>query len=120
MRGPLFRKLIENREYNLEAGENLEDLEKMYTLLIESRGKNINTLTRFDETVALATLCQFSFPGKTPKFSREVRLLRNSYRGISDNRIIEQRFKGNIRLSFKNAINENQIDFDDLSNLFFD
>jgi hypothetical protein len=120
MRGPLFRQLIENKEYNLEADENLEDLEKMYTLLIESRGKNINTLTRFDESIALATLCQFPIPGKTPKFSREARLMRNSYRGISYSRNLEQKFIGNIRYSFKDALNENQIDFDELRNLFFD
>lgn len=120
MRGPLFNQLVERGEYRIQSDESLADLEKMYTILIESRGKNINTLTRFDETVALAALCQFSFPGKTPSYINESKQLRADFKGISTNTTLENRFRNKVRLSFKNAINENQIDFRDISNLFFD
>ena len=120
MRGPLFQQLIANREYTLGTGETIEDLDRMYTLLIESRGKTLSSLTRFDETVALASLCQISFPGKTPKFSEGARQLRQNFRGISRNLLLERRFQDKIRLSFKNALNENQINLNDIGNLFFD
>jgi hypothetical protein len=120
MRGPLFNQLIQNREYNLREGETIADLERMYTILIESRGKNINTLTRFDETVTLAALCQYSFPGKTPAYRSESQQLRADFKGISTNLVLENRFRDKVRLSFKNALNENQIDFRDIRNLFFD
>lgn len=120
MRGPLFNQLIQNKEYNLREGETIADLERMYTILIESRGKNINTLTRFDETVALAALCQYSFPGKTPAYIRESQQLREAFKGISTNLVLENRFRNKVKLSFKNALNESQIDFRDIRNLFFD
>jgi len=120
MRGPLFRQLIEKKEYNLRSDESLADLEKMYTILIESRGKTLSTLNRFDETVALAALCQISFPGKSPSYMNESRQLRSEFKGISSNIILERKFRGKVKSSFRNALNESQIDFKDIRNLFFD
>lgn len=120
MRGPLFKQLVERKEYNLRSDESLADLEKMYTLLVESRGKTISTLTRFDETIVLASLCQVPFPGKTPSYTNDSRQLRADFKGISTNPILESRFRNKIRLTLKNAINESQIDFRDIRNLFFD
>ena len=92
MRGPLFNLIIQNRAHTLREGETIADLERMYTILIESRGKNIYNLTRFDETIALAALCQYSFPGKTPSYSAKSLKLREEFIGISKNLLLEDKF----------------------------
>lgn len=120
MRGPLFQRLIERREYNLQSDESLADLEEMYTILIEARGKTINTLNQFDETIALAALCQISFPGKTPTYISEARQFRAKYKGISASYRLENEFKNKVRTSFTSALNESQISFRSLRDLFFD
>ena len=120
MRGPIFKQLIENRSYNLDLGETIEDLEKMYTLLIEARGKTISTLNSFDENISLISLCQFSYPSKTPKFSNEARQLRKEFIGISTNIILENQFRNKIKSSFKTAINLKQLNFGDIRNLFYE
>ena len=120
MRGPIFDYLIKTESYTLDSDESLNDLEKMYTLLIESRGKSERSLTTQDERITLITLCQISFPGKTPKFMNEAKSFRKQFKGISESNYLELSFKKKINNSFKRALNENNISFDDIGDIFLD
>lgn len=120
MRGPIFRNLIEDGAYRLEIEETIADLEQMYTLIIKSRSKTLNTLSSTDERIALISLCQIAYPGKTPEFSNGAKELRARYKGIAENSNLQRLFAQKIKDSLKNSINESSTSFNNINELFLD
>jgi hypothetical protein len=130
MRGPLFKKLLQRRGRVSRKGgrvrvgaaryprESISDLETMYSLIIRARGKTETTMTEFDEELALAALCQWSWPGKVPSYRFAVRRFIRVFRGIADSPNLQIEFRKSIGNALANAQTPDDISFNNIAAIF--
>jgi len=119
MRGPLFKTLLPKWIITRAFfGESISDLESMYSIIIEERGKTEDTLTKFDEQLALAALCKIAWPGKVPGYTQAIQSFKRRFRGIARSVRLQQEFRSRIGRTLSTARTANDISFDRLSSVF--
>ncbi len=130
MRGPLFKKLLQRRGRVSRKGgrvrvgaagyprESISDLETMYSLIIRARGKTEKTMTEFDEELALAALCQWSWPGKVPSYRNEARRFTEMFGGIGGSPKLQIEFQKSIGKALATARMPEDISFDKITSIF--
>jgi hypothetical protein len=109
MKGPLFEDLLRSGGVTLAPGESVEDLETMYSLILEARGKTEKNLTPFDEQLALASLCKFAWPGKSPAYQQGMASFKKEFRGIAENYGLQKAFRSSVKTNLSTARRPEQV-----------
>jgi hypothetical protein len=118
MKGPLFEKLLLTGEVTLSPKESVNDLEAMYSIIIEKRGKTAETMTAFDEEIALAVLCKIAWPGKPPSYRRGMNVFMRAFHGIARSSRLQKAFRERIKETLSTASAPGEISFERPSSIF--
>lgn len=104
MRGPELQRKISENSLNLPNSATIEDFETLYSLILEARGiLSQNEITSADEIIVLGSLCRIPIPGKKSEFKHGVCAWLSNYKGVSNNRILREKFKGRLSSRIKKA-----------------
>jgi hypothetical protein len=90
----------------------------MYSIIIEERGKTEETVTKFDEQLALAALCKITWPGKVPDYTQAIQSFKRRFRGIARSARLQQEFRNRIGRRLITARTAEDISFDRPSSVF--
>lgn len=93
MKGEYFTKMLQEGVIEFGPEESIEDLEKMYNIILNVRGKDYQNANKFDEVLALIILCKIPFPGKRPKYKIAVSKIKDTFCGISRDKKLQENFK---------------------------
>jgi hypothetical protein len=81
------------------ARETEDDLKMMFTIILDVRRQMASYQVEFDEKLAWAALCRWTWPGKRPSYRRAVMMLRSRFRGIADSPKLQHHFRQGIKSS---------------------
>jgi hypothetical protein len=102
MIGRYFREQLKARRVEYYSGENQEDFEMLYTLVLEARAA-LPIPMEEDEQIGLTVLCGIWWPGKTPAYQAEAHEFRQRFRGVAYNPVLQMSFRSMIGQSILRA-----------------
>jgi len=97
MKDSALEKLLSSGEVKLGPKESAHDLEAMYHIILERRGKAPESATAFDTHLALASLCKFAWPGKLPSYKSAMTAYKQAFRGIAASARLQDAFRERIK-----------------------
>ena len=106
MRGAIFLTEIERikREQKLPPSVSEQDVEVMYTLLLQARGYiTMENLPEVEERLALGAFCWLMWPNKLDNYSGPARTAASHFGGIAKNPALVGKFVARITDEFRHV-----------------
>ncbi|SRR6266403_2325323 len=116
MRGPLFKRHRVRIRFALTPGENLQDIETLYSIIVSAREDFHDE--EMNERIALISLCFWAWPGKAPPYKRDIIPFRRRYRGVARSARAQEDFKARLTGALLNADSVEDLSFNELSEIF--